>query len=123
MAVITIHDRANEYRIEITGKFSGECVRDVESAWRRALQDRATRKHTVDISGLTGFDQLGRKVLREMHLHGMNFAAGTPSSLVFLSEISGPPRRGAASEVTPIRESGKTPEMSALHGLRAVAAK
>lgn len=121
MAVITIYDRASEYRIEITGKFAGDCVKEVASAWRRALQDTATRNHTVDITGLTGFDQPGRKVLREMYLHGTNFAAGTPASLVFLSEISGPARRGPASEVTPIRESGKAPEGSPLQAFRAAA--
>ena len=35
----------------------------------------------------------GRKLLRDMYLHGVHFAAATPASLVFLSEISSPKRR------------------------------
>lgn len=121
MAIITTYDQPYEYRIEINGKFSGDCVLEVSKAWRKALQGTATRRYTIDISGLTGFDQQGRKVLREMYRHGTQFAAGTPSSLVFLNEIATRPNRAGGAEITLIRETGN--EGPAPASLRAATGK
>lgn len=86
MATLKLYDGADEFRMEIIGKFAGHCVDDAADAWRSALSE-LRRKITVDISRLNGFDAAGRKLLTEMHQHGTNFGAGTPLSLVFLSEI------------------------------------
>jgi ABC-type transporter Mla MlaB component len=89
---VRIHDRANEFRIELIGKFSGESVGDVASSWKAALAEAFQRKCTVDISRLTGYDLAGRKLLREMYQHGTQFAAGNPVALALLNEISTPER-------------------------------
>lgn len=96
MATVKIYDRAHEFRIEIAGRLGGECVAEVETAWKNALLETGPRRFAVDISRLTGYDNSGRKLLREMYRHGTEFAAGTPLSLVFLNEISAPARRGPA---------------------------
>ena len=92
---IETKDRANEFRVVITGKFAAGCVREVEAVWRSVLSEIHSRRFTVDISELSGFDVAGRKLLRDMYLHGAVFAAATPVSLVFLNEISA--RRRAAT--------------------------
>lgn len=93
---VRIHDRADEFRIELIGKFSGEVVDDVAASWKTALAEAFTRKYTVDISRLTGYDSTGRKLLREMYQHGTQFAAGNPVALAFLNEISTAERRRTA---------------------------
>ncbi|MBV8070212.1 MAG: hypothetical protein JO270_09940 [Acidobacteriaceae bacterium] len=93
---VKIHDRADEFRIELIGKFSGEIVNEVASNWKEALADTLPRKCTVDISRLTSYDGAGRKLLREMYQHGTQFAAGNPVALTFLNEISTSERRRPA---------------------------
>ena len=96
MSAYEIRDGADEFRIELTGNFANGIVREVEVAWKTALNVNAPRRNIIDISRMTGYDSLGRRLLSMMYRHGMQFAAGTPESLVFLSEIAGPPRRIAA---------------------------
>ncbi len=94
MATFKIHEIATEYRIEIVGKFTGFCVRDVEASWRSALQANLQRQVVVDISRIDGFDNAGRLLLRQMHKHGTVIAASTSHSLVFLEEVT-TSRRGS----------------------------
>lgn len=96
MATITIHDRAEEFRIEIVGKFAGDVVDDAAAHWKSALRETPPRRFTVDISRLSGYDYAGCKLLSKMYHHGAQFAAATPLSLVFLSEISLPLRHKSA---------------------------
>jgi ABC-type transporter Mla MlaB component len=112
---IKIYDRANEFRIEVGGRFQNDAVHEVARAWHSAMRGPATRNCTVDISHLTGYDAAGLKLLREMHHHGTQIAAGTPLSLVFLSEISAPRRRGPAL----VRERPSNRETSAAVRVRA----
>lgn len=105
MATIKIYDRANEYRVEIVGRFAGDSLNEVENAWKSALRETMPRQFTVDITRLTSYDNAGCLLLREMYRHGAQFAAGTPVSLVFLGELSKTPRRGPAlvQEASPSR--------------------
>lgn len=95
MATFKIHENAIEYRIQIVGKFTGLCVRDVEVSWRSALQANLLRQVVVDISRINGYDSAGRLLLRQMHKHGTVIAASTSHSLVFLEEVT-TSRRGSA---------------------------
>jgi hypothetical protein len=96
VATIKIHDRADQLRVEIVGKFAGDTVREVECVWRNALLESVPRHFTVDISRLSGYDAEGRKLLRDMCHRGTLLSAKTPLSLVFLSEISTAPQRRLA---------------------------
>ena len=118
MATIKVYDRADEFRIEIAGRFSGECVSDIAATWKKALRTAGSRRYVVNISRLASYDPAGRKLLQDMYRHGTQIAAGTPLSLVFLNEISASPRRGPAQvhEVPRKRE-----EKSAAPSARAMA--
>ncbi len=109
MATVKVYDRADEFRIEVVGRFAGECVDDMCGTWKNALIEAGQRRFTIDISRLTSYDVAARKLLQEMYHHGMQFAAGTPLSLVFLNEISAPPRRGPAlvQEARPSRRGNQ----------------
>jgi hypothetical protein len=97
VATVKVYDRAGEFRIEIVGKFAGDSVHEVRTAWKNALRETGPRRFTVDISRLSGYDAAGRKLLHDMYRHGTQIAAATPLSLVFLSEISTPLGRGPAA--------------------------
>lgn len=121
LATVKVYDRADEFRIELIGRFAGDCVEEIANTWKSALTETSPRRFTVDISRLSSYDAAGRTLLHEMQQHGMQFAAGTPQSLVFLGEISTPLRRGPAllREAVPLRKTSE-PTKTAL--LRAVAA-
>ncbi|MBV8831774.1 MAG: hypothetical protein JO108_21400 [Acidobacteriaceae bacterium] len=93
MGRIKFRDRANEFRATISGKFIGELVSELERAFQRVRQEQGGRRMTVDITHISGYDLAGRKLLQELHHHGVRLAAGTPLSLVFLQEISIPLER------------------------------
>jgi hypothetical protein len=109
MPIVKLHDRADEFRIEIAGRLQAEAVESVAEAWRGALRETPPRRCIVDISRLSGYDPSGLKLLRDMYHHGTQIAASTASSLVFLSEIAAPRRRGPAlvREKPPGRETGR----------------
>lgn len=92
MRTIEIRDGAAEFRIVLRGRFAGPAVQEVRRIWVEKLAECVPTRFTVDISDLSDYDAAGRKLLREMHHHGIHFAASTPASLVLLSEVSSPKR-------------------------------
>jgi hypothetical protein len=114
-----IFDRADEFRIEIIGRFSGDGVQEVKQRWQEALRESVPRRLTIDISRLSGYDGNGRKLLAEMYRHGTEFAARTPSSLVFLNEIANTPRRVAPIVTAPTRQPQKSVPESPVRALAA----
>lgn len=116
LATLKIYDRADEFRIEVAGRFAGDCVNEIAVAWKEAAYlEGGARRFVVNISRLTSYDNAGRKLLRQMYRHGIQIAAGTPNSLVFLSEISAPERRGPAfvTEPAPPRRYERQPSLPA----------
>lgn len=89
---VKIQDGAAEFRVSLKGRFAGSAVQEVRRLWVEKLSECLSTRFTVDISELSDYDAAGRKLLREMYLHGIHFAASTPASLVLLSEISSPKR-------------------------------
>jgi hypothetical protein len=110
LPVIKIQDRAHEFRLTVEGRLAGEGVKEVASLWAAALAEALPRKITVDISLLTGYDAAGRKLLRQMELHGTDLAASTPESLFLLADAT-TRRRGVTvmePAVEPIRPGRET---------------
>lgn len=91
---LRITDNAVAVRVEILGRFAGSAVEELSQLWTQILQERSPRQLTVDITNLSGFDYIGCALLRNMHKHGVQMAAASASSLVFLAEISAPQRKG-----------------------------
>jgi hypothetical protein len=90
---IKLLDNADEFRVEIAGRFAGGVVDDVLYIWKTVLLESNSRRFTIDITQLTGYDYAGCSLLSDMQRHGTHISAGSPLSLVFLSEISGPKRK------------------------------
>ncbi len=88
MGTIKILDLAEQFRIEIEGRFSGDVVPETACLWQRALSEVNPRRVSIDISQLSGYDAEGSKLLREMYRHGTHLAARNARALAFLDEIS-----------------------------------
>jgi hypothetical protein len=105
VATMNIRDTAHEFRIELVGRFAGSLVNEVFLAWESALGQNLSRRISVDITELEGYDQSGCNMLREIYRHGTVMLARSALSLVFLSEISSPPRLGPALVRKPSHET------------------
>lgn len=88
MAIIRIIDEAHQVRVDVEGRLAKEQVSEVRDCWQAALNEASSRKFTVDISELTGYDLSGLTLLRDMCKHGTYLAARNARALVFLNEIS-----------------------------------
>jgi hypothetical protein len=87
VATLNFQDTATEFRVKIVGGFTGGVVAEVQRFWRTAANEEG-RRFAVDISTMAGYDAAGCALLRTMSRHGVKIVAGTPQSLIFLSEIS-----------------------------------
>jgi hypothetical protein len=90
---IKLRDNADEFRVEIAGRFAGSVVDDVLYMWKTVIQEGDSRRFTIDITQLTGYDYAGCSLLTDMQLYGTYISAGSALSLVFLNEISRPQRK------------------------------
>jgi hypothetical protein len=103
VATLKIRDWADEFRIEIIGRFAGSSTTEAANEWQRALSEPSARRVVVDITRLSGYDAAGRQLLAHMHNHGTTIAAGTPLSLVFLHEITHSPKSDLGLVLEPIK--------------------
>jgi hypothetical protein len=85
---IQLRDNADEFRVEIAGRFAGAAVEDVLYLWKSVVREGNSRRFSIDITQLTGYDYAGCSLLTDMQTYGMHISAGSALSLVFLSEIS-----------------------------------
>ena len=85
---VTIFDHAEEFRIEISGHFSGPAVSSAASAWQSALSVNTPRRISVDITRMASYNRAGWLLLREIYSHGTHMAAGNPQALLHLTNIS-----------------------------------
>lgn len=105
MATLRIRDWADEFRIEIIGRFAGSSTTEASNEWHRALSEASPRRVVVDITRLSGYDTPGRQLLAHMYTHGTTIAAGTPLSLVFLHEITHTPKLEPGLVLAPNKKS------------------
>jgi ABC-type transporter Mla MlaB component len=67
MLRITLEERPETTQIKIEGRLSGPYVDELERTWR-ALQPGLNGKQlSVDLCGMTGVDESGRRLLAEMY--------------------------------------------------------
>lgn len=93
MVSITLRDNADEFRVQIAGRFAGDVVDDVLYLWKSVVKGGNSRRFTIDITQLTGYDYAGCSLLTDMQTYGVHISACSALSLVFLSEISSPGRK------------------------------
>jgi hypothetical protein len=65
-----MHDRAAEFRFQLSGDLSGDSVRDVEQSWCTASSTIGERRFVVDITNLSSIDESGRELIEKWHRRG-----------------------------------------------------
>jgi hypothetical protein len=115
-----ISDQADEFRIEISGRFADSAVSDAATAWRAALSLKTPRRISVDITRMTGYDPAGYQLLRDIYSHGTHVVAGTPRSLLFFSQISA--SRPVLTSITGDSSRGKRNASRQIAGMHRAAA-
>lgn len=75
--VYYMHDSAAEFRLQLSGDFSGDPVRDVHQAWRTASSTIGERRFVVDVSSLTDIDGEGRELIDDWHSRGALIVANS----------------------------------------------
>lgn len=93
MVSIKLRDNADEFRVEVIGRFADTVVDDVLYLWKSVVKSGNSRRFTIDITQLTGYDYAGYSLLMDMQKYGVHISAGSALSLVFLNEISSPRRK------------------------------
>jgi hypothetical protein len=88
VGTIRILDLAEQFRIELEGRFAGDVVAEAAQQWQQALSEPNPRRLTVDISQLSGYDVEGSDLLRRMYSHGAYLSARNARALIFLDEIA-----------------------------------
>ena len=89
MLRITIQRGGSLWRLQLAGKLAGAWVAETENAWRSAPICGSPVE--IDIRDLTGIDQAGRCLLREMNQAGACFLAKGVAMEALVEEITRKP--------------------------------
>jgi len=83
MLRITIHRDEAPPRFQLEGKLAEPWIVEAENAWREA----SGQLWIVDLAGVTGFDEAGRKLLEAMNAAGANFIAEGVKMRALVTEL------------------------------------
>lgn len=86
MLRITIHEHESPRRLQLEGRLAGPWVMEAENAWQSAHV--CGESLVADLSGVTGIDEPGLRLLRSMHGAGANFIATGVEMKALLREIT-----------------------------------
>lgn len=67
MLRITLEEKPESTRIKIEGRLCGPYVEELERAWHRMESALQTKHLIVDLCGMTGVDEPGKRLLAEMY--------------------------------------------------------
>lgn len=87
MLRITTRDIAGNVGLFIEGKLAGPCVSELENCWRRAVAGESPLPSLVDLTNVSFIDANAKRLLTQMHEHGIKLVANGLMSKVFLDEI------------------------------------
>ena len=89
MLKITLHDSANELRLQLEGKLSGAWVGELKSCWSTASSTTQGRRTVLDLREVDFVDPEGESLLREMCRAGAGFLAVSPIMKELVRQITG----------------------------------
>jgi len=67
MLRITLDERPGMARIKIEGRLCGPYVEELNRTWRALQPETGDKKISVDLCGMTGVDEAGKRLLAEMY--------------------------------------------------------
>ncbi len=89
MLKITLHDTADQLRIELEGRLAGAWVCELEHCWYTAKACHRDRTLSVDLTDVIFIDQAGRYLLQLMHRDGVHLVASALMRQDILDHITG----------------------------------
>jgi anti-anti-sigma regulatory factor len=99
MLKITLHDSAQELRLNLEGRLSGLWVQELEQCWKTASSTTHGRKTVLDLGEVDFVDPAGESLLAHMHAEGVLLVAVTPLICAVLQEICQTPPCGSVGKV------------------------
>jgi anti-anti-sigma regulatory factor len=73
--------------LKIEGRLFGAKVAELERVWRQLVPSIGSRKLSVDLRDVTFVDEIGKRVLAEIHAQtGAEFLADTPLTKYFAEQ-------------------------------------
>jgi hypothetical protein len=67
MLRITLEERPETTRIKIEGRLSGPYVAELDRTWRTLIPALREKSLSVDLCGMTGVDEAGKRLLGEIY--------------------------------------------------------
>jgi hypothetical protein len=87
MLKITLHDSAEEFRLQLEGRLSGLWVKELELCWKTAASTTQGRRTVVDLGEVDFVDPAGQILLSTMYEQGVEMEAVTPLICSMLKEV------------------------------------
>ena len=88
MLRITTRDIDGQTGLFIEGRLSGRCVSELEKCWQGAVAGHEPLPALVDITHVSFVDTHGKRLLAQMHEHGIKLVANGLMSKFIVDEIA-----------------------------------
>jgi hypothetical protein len=99
---LNLHDSPRLFRLVLRGSLEGPWVRELEGAWTTATSILTAKDVIVDLSGLTGADEEGIRLLTRMAESGVRLMAASPPESPGLARLLGTPATEALPRKRPV---------------------
>lgn len=86
-----IHDGSSALRLQLSGDFSGDGVRQVEQTWKTAASALGGRTLIVDLSCVKAVDDAGRELLGKWQAAGAHIIADSPAAKQRIESLTSRP--------------------------------
>jgi hypothetical protein len=86
-----MHDGPKAFRFELAGNLSREAARSLDQDWCTASSAIGDRRLIVDITFVTGVDELGHALIARWHREGAQLIANSKASRALAESILGDP--------------------------------
>lgn len=109
-----MHDGPNTFRFELAGVLARNEAVKLDQAWRTASSTFDGKVLAVDVTYLTGMDELGRDLLRRWWRLGAHFVANSDRSRALVESVTGRPYVPGDAAVGPTFEPRFTARAAAI---------
>ena len=87
MLRITTREIAGNFGLFVEGRLCGACVSELEKCWREAIAGEAPLPALIDLTDVSFIDAPAKRLLTQMHAHGIKLVANGLMSKFVVEEI------------------------------------
>jgi ABC-type transporter Mla MlaB component len=88
MLRITTEESLGAITLRLEGKLAGPWVLELDRCWHMVRDMEASKKFTIDLTGVTFIDSAGKDLLASIHRDGAHFTAGDLMTQSIIEEIT-----------------------------------